>query len=67
MIVIVELLPDNDIERIAIKNLQTMTATDSEKELVENYLHFNLGLGEYSVLQSLDQKGHTFTLKIFVG
>jgi hypothetical protein len=66
MVVEVELFPDNDVERNAIKNLQTMTATEIERELVENYLHFNLGLGEYSVLQSLDQKGNKFILKIFV-
>jgi hypothetical protein len=66
MVVEVELFPDNDVERNAIRNLQTMTATEVERELVENYLHFNLGLGEYSVLQSLDQKGNKFILKIFV-
>lgn len=66
IVVEVELFPDNDVERNAIKNLQTMTATEIERELVENYLHFKLGLGEYSVLQSLDQKGNKFILKIFV-
>jgi len=65
-VVTVELIPDNDNERNAIKNLQTLTASDSERELVENYLHFGLGLGDYSVLQSLNQTGNTFTLKIFV-
>lgn len=65
-VVTVELLPDNDTEKNAIKNLQALTATDNERQLVENYLHFGLGLGDYSVLQSLDQTGNTFTLKIFV-
>jgi uncharacterized membrane-anchored protein YhcB (DUF1043 family) len=65
-VVTVELLPENDIEKNAIKNLQTLTATDNERQLVENYLHFGLGLGDYSVLQSLNQTGNTFSLKIFV-
>lgn len=65
-VVTVELLPDNDTEINAIKNLQLLTATDSERDLVENYLHFGLGLGDYSVLQSLNQTGNTFTLKIFI-
>jgi hypothetical protein len=66
MVVTVELLPDNETEQKAIKSTGEMTASDSEKELVENYLHFGLGLGNYSVLQLLDQKNNTFTLKIFV-
>ncbi|OYQ49230.1 hypothetical protein CHU92_00415 [Flavobacterium cyanobacteriorum] len=66
MVVTVELQPENVTEQSAIKNTGSMTATDSEKELVENYLHFGLGLGEYSVLQLLDQTNNTFTLKIFV-
>jgi len=66
MIVTVELQPDNETEQTAIKNTSAMTASDSERELVENYLHFGLGLGDYFVLQLLDQKGNSFTLKIFV-
>lgn len=65
-VVTVELLPDNDNERNAIKNLQALNASDSERELVENYLHFGLGLGDYSVLESLNQEGNVVTLKIFV-
>ncbi|WP_218330806.1 hypothetical protein [Hydrotalea lipotrueae] len=66
MVVTVELQPDNSIEQLAVKNTGSMTASDSERELVENYLHFGLGLGDYSVLQLLDQTNNTFTLKIFV-
>lgn len=66
MVVTVELQPDNATEQLAVKNTGSMTASDSERELVENYLHFGLGLGDYSVLQLLDQTNNTFTLKIFV-
>lgn len=66
MVVTVELQPDNSTEQLAVKNTGSMTASDSERELVENYLHFGLGLGDYSVLQLLDQTNNTFTLKIFV-
>lgn len=66
MVVTVELQPENVTEQAAIKNTGSLTATDSEKELVENYLHFGLGLGDYSVLQLIDQTDNTFTLKVFV-
>lgn len=66
MVVTVELQPENVTEQSAIKNTGAMTAADSERELVENYLHFGLGLGNYSVVQLLDQTNNTFTLKIFV-
>jgi len=66
MLVTVELQPHNATEQLAIKNTGSMTATDNEKELVENYLHFGLGLGDYSVIQLLDQTNNTFRLKIFV-
>lgn len=64
-IVTVELLPDNETEKKAIKNMSTCTSSDAEKELVENYLHFNLLLGDYSILDG-HQTGNTFTLKVFV-
>jgi len=66
MVVTVELQHENVTEQAAIKNTGSLTATDSEKELVENYLHFGLGLGDYSVLQLIDQTDNTFTLKVFV-
>lgn len=62
-IVVVELLPDNDTEMSAINNLGTYTASDSERELVENYLHFNSGLSG-QVLEAR-QAGNIFTLKVF--
>lgn len=65
-VVTVELQPDNETEQTAIKNTGAMTASESERELVENYLHFGLGLGNYSVLQLLNQTNNTFTLKVFV-
>lgn len=63
-IVTVELLPENDTEKNAIKNMATFTSTDAEKELVENYLHFNLWLGDYSVLDG-QKTGNIFSLKVF--
>lgn len=65
-IVKVELLPDNETEETAIKNVVTMTASDNERELVENYLHFGLGLGNYSVVKLISQEGNMVTLQIFV-
>jgi hypothetical protein len=42
MVVTVELQPDNSTEQLAVKNTGSITASDSERELVENYLHFGL-------------------------
>ena len=64
--VTVQLIPENDAEKNAIKNLQTLTATQDERDLVENYLHFSLGLGNYSVVESLNQTDTLFLLKIFI-
>ena len=66
MIVTVELLPENDLEKKVLKNVQAMTASDEERDLVENYLHFSLGLGNYSVLMASNQTNNIATLKIFV-
>ncbi len=65
-IVKVELLPDNETEKTAIKNVETMTASDNERELVENYLHFGLGLGNYSVVKLISQEENMVSLQIFV-
>ncbi len=62
-VVVVELYPENDIEKNAINNLGTYSATDSERELVENYLHFNSEVSG-QVLKA-EQKGNIFTLKVF--
>lgn len=62
-IVIIELFPDNETETNAIKNLEIYSASDTEKEFVENYIHFNSGLTG-QVLEA-KQTGNIFTLKVF--
>ena len=66
IVVKVELLADNNLEERALKNIQIMTASTTEKELIENYLHFNLDIGNYSVLKSLIKKDNIFYLKVFI-
>lgn len=62
----VQLNPENQTEIDAIKNVGNVSATDTEREMVENYLHFGLGLGEYSVVKLISQEGNNVTLQIFV-
>jgi len=62
----VELIPETEIEKQAILHVQATIASDEERELVENYLNFSLGLSNYSVVDLIDQKGNTFFLKIFI-
>lgn len=66
-IVEVQLFPDHSGENTAIKNMASLTASQNEKELIENYLNFSLEeLGEYSVVELLSHKDTSFVLKIFV-
>lgn len=62
-IIVVQLNPDNEAESNAIRNTEQLKATDEERDIVENYLHFSLGLGRCSVVSG-DQSGNTFTLRI---
>jgi len=62
----VQLKPENQTEEDAIKNVERISASDTEREMVENYLHFGLGLGNYSVVKLISQEGNNVTLQIFV-
>lgn len=62
----VQLKPENQTEQDAIKNVESISASDTEREMVENYLHFGLGLGDYSVVKLISQEGNNVTLQIFV-
>jgi hypothetical protein len=58
----IELIPSNEIERKAIANFQHFNVSEEEKELIENYLHFETLLG--SILKIIEQNGSIFTLKV---
>jgi hypothetical protein len=62
----VELSTQIQAETKAIENLNRMQASDSERQLVEDYLNFNLGLGNYSVIELFAQMGRLFTLKVYI-
>lgn len=62
----VQLKPETQTEQDAIKNVESVSASDTEREMVENYLHFGLGLGDYSVVKLISQEGNNVTLQIFV-
>ncbi|HXD92199.1 MAG TPA: hypothetical protein VNX01_03255 [Bacteroidia bacterium] len=63
-LIAVELIPENQSEIIAIKNCEVSEATPEQKQLVENYLHFNLG--NYSIIELVKQNNCTFFLKVFL-
>ena len=65
-IITVKLIPENEMEIKAIQNIELVEATDSERKLVENFLHFNLGLGNYSVVDLISQDKTVFILKVFL-
>lgn len=50
----VTLIPDNATEAAAIKAVENLNTTFEQKEMVENYIHFNLnlGVGPYSVVDA---------------
>ena len=58
----VELIPERKEEYEAILRVETMNANETERELVENYLLFQIG-PSYSILKVLQQHGVYFTLK----
>lgn len=62
--VIVELLPDTEAEAKAIQRVELAQASEQERELVENYLHFSLGFGNYSIVQLLRQQNYRIALEI---
>ena len=62
--VIVELLPDTEAEAKAIQRVELTQASEQERELVENYLHFSLGFGNYSIVQLLRQQNYRIALEI---
>lgn len=64
-IVKVQLIADTDFEKKAIQNLQIFEAADKEKEYIENYLNFNLELGDYSIIDAM-QEGNVFILKVYL-
>jgi hypothetical protein len=63
-LIAVELIPENQSEIRAIKNCEVSEATPDQKQLVENYLHANLG--NYSIIELLKQDKYTFFLKVFL-
>lgn len=63
--VTVQLIPENATETKAIINCEKVEASDSERELVDNYLLFQLGLGNYSVVRPISLGNNHVTLEVF--
>jgi hypothetical protein len=60
----VELLPDTQAEATAIRNVQQAEGSEQERTFMDNYLNFNLNLGDYSVVRIVKQQGRHVTLRI---
>lgn len=58
----VELIPENENEKAAIRKVNIMDADEDQKQLVENYLLFGLQL-PYSILSIERQINTRFILK----
>jgi len=59
------LIPDTAAEAAAIRNVEVAEASEHERELIDNYLTFNLGIGNYSIVSLLNQKGAIFEITVF--
>jgi hypothetical protein len=57
----IRLIPANDMEARAIKNVETDKANEAERELIDNYLLF--GITGWSTLSIKNQNGAIFKLK----
>lgn len=64
-LVTVQLKPENRTEINAIKNVGNVSASNEEKEMIEHYLNFRLGLGNYSIIKLISQKGNDLIVQIF--
>ena len=62
----VELLPENKIETETIKRIELGNATEIEREQIDNYLSFNLQIGNYSIISLLSQINNVFAVKVFM-
>lgn len=62
----VELIPDTEEEKTAIKNLAQERSSQQQREMIDNYLNFQLNLGNYSVIDLMEQKESLFILNIFI-
>ena len=60
------LYPENQTERDAIKNVENLSASETQRQMVENYLNFGLGLGDYSVVKLISQDGDYVNLQIYM-
>ena len=63
----VNLLPQNQTEMQAIENVYRMQATDAERQLIEDYLNFNLDLGSYSIVKPLSHIKNIIQLQVYIG
>jgi len=59
--IIVKLIPENESEAKAVRNVEIGKANEAEKELIDNYLLF--GLSGWSTLSVKSQVGTIFKLK----
>ncbi len=60
----IELIPSNDREAQIIQKVESISASEEEKQLIDDYLSFCLG-DKYSVVKFNWQKGKIFEMKIF--
>ena len=66
LLVTVRLIPDDEFEKNAIINVESYNSTKEEKELVDNYLCFEID-PKYSTLGTTENNGNqTFTLRVFI-
>ena len=62
LLIEVELIPESDVEKEAIKQVEAMEADETQRELVENYLLFGLSV-PYSLHTVERQNKNRFILK----
>lgn len=60
----IELIPSNDKESEIIEKVESISANEEERQIIDNYLLFCLG-EKYSVIKLNWQKGRTFEMKVF--
>jgi len=62
LLIEVELIPESDKEKTAIKHVEAMDADEEQRELIDNYLLFGLNI-PYSIVAVKRQNNTRFILK----
>lgn len=61
----IQLIPENKVDIITIKNFENGTADDNERQTVDDFICLSLLQNKYSPISFISQQGEIFIFKAF--